>query len=481
MPQSATDLAHQLITQTGQHLFLTGKAGTGKTTFLRKLTASANKNIVVAAPTGVAAINAGGVTLHSLFQLPFAPFIPDSSNIEAIKLNKAKREVLKNLHLLVIDEISMVRADTLDAIDYRLRKIRHDNTPFGGVQLLMIGDLYQLSPVPPNSGDDRALLKQSYPSNYFYHSHALAQTTWHYLELTKVYRQSDKVFIDILNKIRSNNVDSKLLDQINARYIPDFTPPDKQFFIRLTTHNKSAENINQPQMAQLKTPEHYFTAKVLGDYPEKSYPVEHTLCLKVGAQVMFTRNDVGDSQAFFNGKTGIITHITDKNVIVQCPQDTSPISVEAVTWENIEYEVDEKTNEIKENIKGSFTQIPLRLAWAITIHKSQGLTFDNLIVDAEKSFSHGQVYVALSRCTSLSGLVLQKPLPRQAIKVNSEVADFLSNQKELDAQAVQAAKQDYEKKLLLELFTFQKINTELQTLTYLLRANKHLIIGVNAD
>lgn len=394
-------LALDFVETTGKNIFLTGKAGTGKTTFLHNLKKSTSKRMVVVAPTGVAAIGAGGVTIHSFFQLSFGPQLPENlykkGEVSGLqRFNKTKINIIKSLDLLVIDEISMVRADLLDGIDRVLRRFKNRYKPFGGVQLLMIGDLQQLAPIAKDN--EWAILQEFYESVFFFSSKALQQTNFVSIELSEIFRQSDQYFINLLNKVRNNELDTNSINELNKRYIPNFNPNDKDGYITLTTHNHQAKSINDAKLNALKTEAKTFEATVKGNFPEHSYPTDYNLTLKVGAQVMFVKNDPTYEKQFFNGKIGTLEDIDDEGLYVQCPDDPSPILVTPLTWENTRYTLDRNTKMIKEETTGSFTQYPLKLAWAITIHKSQGLTFDRAIIDAQAAFTHGQVYVALSRC-----------------------------------------------------------------------------------
>jgi ATP-dependent exoDNAse (exonuclease V) alpha subunit len=401
-------LAFDFVQYTNKNIFLTGKAGTGKTTFLHQLKKVSPKRMVVVAPTGVAAINAGGVTIHSFFQLPYGPHIPDHENIPTSELNPEKPQayqkkfnrekirLIQSLDLLVIDEISMVRADMLDAIDLVLKKYKDRTKPFGGVQLLMIGDLHQLSPVVKE--DEWSLLKKYYDTVYLFSSKALQQIPSVNIELKHIYRQSDEYFINILNKIRNNQIDQQTLTELNQRYIPNFSPDEKEGYIVLTTHNASAQEINQNKLKKIKSPSEIFGADTEGEFPSFSYPTEQELELKEGAQVMFVKNDSSSLKCYYNGKIGKVIRMDEDEVYVKCPDDEDEILVKREEWQNVKYFLDEETKEVKENVIGTFTQYPLKLAWAITIHKSQGLTFEKAIIDANASFAHGQVYVALSRC-----------------------------------------------------------------------------------
>lgn len=408
------ELAYNYVQYTHRNIFLTGKAGTGKTTFLRNLRAKTHKRTIVVAPTGVAAINAGGVTIHSFFQLAPGLYLPGQNIQRDVKakygFSKHKINILRSLDLLVIDEISMVRCDLLDAIDEVLRRYQDHFKPFGGVQLLMIGDLQQLAPVA--SDEEMHLLNQhGYYTPYFFGSKALQQSEYKSIELTQVFRQADQTFVDLLNNVRDNHLDPGTLKTLNSRYKPGFRPADDEGYITLTTHNYQANDINQHKLLMLNTEPHIYSAKVKGEFPEMSYPTDAQLTLKVGAQVMFCKND--PNKKYYNGKIGRVTQITENDVWVESPDESGELEDIQVTpqeWQNARYVTDEKSGEITEEVIGTFTQIPLRTAWAITIHKSQGLTFDRCIINAGQAFSFGQVYVALSRCRTLEGLVLSTPI-----------------------------------------------------------------------
>ena len=419
-------LALQIIETTGSNLFLTGKAGTGKTTFLRELKRSTSKRNVVLAPTGIAAINAEGVTIHSFFQLPFAPYVPDTSVLQSgrFKFSKQKIKIMRSLDLIVIDEISMVRADLLDAVDSVLRHYRRCDKPFGGVQLLLIGDLGQLAPVAKD--EEWTMLSQYYETPYFFSSHALRQTDYSVVELTHVYRQSDRVFIDLLNKVRDNQVDAQVLSLLNSRYVPNFKPREEEGYIRLTTHNAMAQQINNAELEKLPGQAYMFKAVVEGKFPELSFPTDEVLELKKDAQVMFVKNDSSPEKRYYNGMIGRVTAINERGFVVQPKGTNESIEVAPEEWENNRYELDEQTKEIKEVREGLFRQYPIKTAWAITIHKSQGLTFSHAIIDASLSFAHGQTYVALSRCKTLDGLVLSAPIPAHAIIRDASVDAFNS-------------------------------------------------------
>jgi len=474
------ELANDFVQYTGCNIFLTGKAGTGKTTFLHNLHKNTAKRMIITAPTGVAAINAGGVTLHSFFQLPFGPFVPGSETYERNKqrqfrFSKEKKRIIQSLDLLVIDEISMVRADLLDAVDAVLRSHRRSNQPFGGVQLLLIGDLHQLSPVAKQ--DEWHLLEQYYESVYFFSSKALGRTELLTIELTHIYRQSDVRFINLLNRVRDNRLDESTIADLHQRYIRDFRPGEDQGYITLTTHNHSAEAINQTRLQALSKREHHFKAEISGDFPEHTYPTLATLLLKEGAQVMFVRNDPSTEKRFFNGKIGKISEISGKNISVACPGDKQGIVVEPITWENIKYRLNEETKEIEEEIIGQFKQYPLKLAWAITIHKSQGLTFERAIIDAKAAFAHGQTYVALSRCKSLEGMVLSTPLSPKGIETDQAITCFHENarQNPPSESRLEAAKVTYQQQLLLDCFDFSLLRNRLNYLTRLLLGNAGVV------
>ena len=463
------DFVEDLVLYTDSHIFLTGKAGTGKTTFLKNLRNKTYKRMVVVAPTGVAAINAGGQTIHSFFQLPFGPQIPDDapkslvSEVKADasakalasqyqKLNKNKLNIMRSLNLLVIDEISMVRADVLDAIDAVLRRVRRSAKPFGGVQLLMIGDVHQLAPVA--KAEEWEILAPYYQTVYFFGSHVLQRTPYLCVELDHIYRQHDEDFITLLNKVRDNRMDAECLRLLNSRYLPHFTPDDNEGYITLTTHNYQADEINESKLAALPTKSVFFEAKVDGSFPENTYPTKESLELKVGAQVMFVKND--PDKVFFNGKIGRVIAINEREGTVEVLSDDERITVSSLKWQNMEYTINAENQNIEEKEIGSFSQIPLRLAWAVTIHKSQGLTFDKLIVDAGQAFAHGQVYVALSRCTSLEGLVLKTRIPSSALVNDLSVNDFVEHipEKEPTQEKVDQLRHQYELETMLELIDF---------------------------
>ena len=469
-------LAFDFIQHTGSNVFLTGKAGTGKTTFLKQLQAQTHKRFIITAPTGIAAINAGGVTIHSFFQLPFGPqLLGKSENTEGSKrtteihkFSKDKIRLIRNLDLLVIDEISMVRADLLDAIDRVLRRYRKKHQPFGGVQLLMIGDIQQLAPVVKE--EDWLLLKTVYATPYFFSSKSLAETHFVSIELQHIFRQKDANFIRVLNQIRENNLDAESLKLLNERVMPDFQPKSDEGYILLTTHIQQANRINEQMMSKLNTPSSFFNAEVSGDFPPYAYPNEERLELKLGSQVMFVRNDASREKRFYNGKIGVVLSIDDEVVTVSCP-DGDLIETEAVEWHNYSYTMDPETEEIREELKGTFKQMPLKAAWAITIHKSQGLTFEKAIIDASAAFAHGQVYVALSRCRNLEGLVLRSSIDPNRVLMDKQIVDFMHEVESnpTNHSTLQLAKDAYQAHLIHELVDFISIRLRLDTLYKLYR------------
>jgi len=457
-------ITKDFINTTDQNVFLTGKAGTGKTTFLKYIIEHTHKKTVVAAPTGIAAINANGVTLHSLLQLPFGGFIPEQippPNVNAqfttlynlfsgLRFNKSKRQLIQEMELLIIDEVSMLRADLLDCIDHMLRHLRkRKNEVFGGVQMLFIGDLLQLPPVVKDQEWD--VLKTYYPSSYFFEAKALVQQPLIHLELEKVYRQSDQKFIELLNRFRENTQTPADIDFINKRYNKAFSETSPEGYIHLTTHNRKADEINQKRLSQLESKSFSFKAKMSGDFPENAYPVSPNLNLKAGAQVMFIKNDPSGEGQFFNGKIGHVTALAKDHITVQF-EDGIEVDVPEYTWENKRFSLNKDTKEIDEKILGSFTHYPLKLAWAVTVHKSQGLTFDKAILDLSGAFSQGQVYVALSRLTSLHGLVLSSKIPEEGFAISDSMKSFIADKPEIQ-QLTSRLKQDRLK------YLFQLIQT----------------------
>lgn len=471
-------LAIRLVNQSNRNIFLTGKAGTGKTTFLKYICDNSPKQMVVVAPTGVAAINAGGVTLHSFFQLPLAPFIPETrgtgfaapsqeisnkhSLISRLRFNSDKKKVLQQLELLIIDEISMVRCDILDAIDTVLRHVRQrPEERFGGVQLLFIGDMFQLPPVIKD--EEWRLLSAYYKGPYFFDSHVLSEEPPLYIEFNKIYRQRDEQFIGLLNQVRDNRLDDAGMKILESRFYPAFRRTKQDGYIILTTHNNKAAEINFGELARLSTPLFRYEAEVMDEFSDRAYPAEEILSLKEGAQVMFIRNDPAEKgKRFFNGKIGIVSRLEPGKIFVECTNGDSKeeIEVQKEKWENIRYTVNKNTRQLESDVLGSFTQYPLRLAWAITIHKSQGLTFEKAIIDAGEAFAPGQVYVALSRCTSLEGMVLQSRVKTNSISNDLRIVEFSKRSvsgNELKSELAIAAKK-YQQGLIISLFTYAVIS-----------------------
>ncbi len=455
------ELADDFAKNTARSVFITGKAGTGKTTFLRRLKESCPKQTAVVAPTGVAAINAGGVTMHSFFQLPFTPFLPTPEGKRALlskhRMNGARRRVLRELELLVIDEVSMVRADVLDEIDTLLRHYRYRNSEaFGGVQVVYIGDLYQLSPVAQD--EEWKWLSPYYATPYFFDSQVVRQNPPLYLEFDRIFRQKHSDFIQLLNEVRNNMLSEEGAQMLHACYQPGFNPSEHQDYITLTTHNQRADAINDREMAKLKGPLFRYTATVKGIFPEKNYPNDAELELKEGAKVMFISNDPSPMRHFYNGKMGRVVALDTDELWVLCDGEKEAVLVPKDVWFNIRYQVNPSTKQIEEEELGSYTQYPLRLAWAITIHKSQGLTFDKVVIDAESAFAFGQVYVALSRCTSLKGVKLLTPIYRSSLAVDQKVKNYSVSSKrtieELNAN-LDNSKRLYKRKIMLQLYDLQ--------------------------
>lgn len=457
---SIYDIAEAFGEETARSIFITGKAGTGKTTFLRNLRAHTHKQMVVVAPTGVAAINAEGVTIHSFFQLPLSPFIPTPENkknlISKIKLRNEKRRILRQIEVLVIDEISMVRADILDEVDTVLRFVRHRKAePFGGVQVILIGDLYQLPPV--TLSEDWAILQPFYKTPYFFDSCVIRENPPIYIELDKIFRQNEADFIQLLNEVRNNQLSEQGFELLQSRYHPDFDLSKHQDHILLTTHNAKANSVNQKELDRLHTKAYTFKAIIHGNFPERNFPNEMNLTLKKGAKVMFIANDMEFPRRYYNGKMGIISQISDGEVNVKL-EDGEEISVNHEIWRNVQYHVNQENGKIEEEEMGTYIQYPLRLAWAITIHKSQGLTFDKVIIDAEDAFTSGQVYVALSRCRSLSGIVLNTPIYKECLCVEQPIIDFSQNKcpDEVLANELNIARNEFKIKILSTIFDFQR-------------------------
>jgi len=488
-------LAADYVQFTNENIFLTGKAGTGKTTFLRYIKEQSGKQTAIIAPTGVAAINAGGTTIHSFFQLPFTPFVPgpirssfDMREVQEqnermvdkhhllgrLKLNREKRDLIRQLDLLIIDEISMVRCDTLDAIDTVMRHFRNRyHEPFGGAQVLLIGDMHQLPPVIPN--EEWEILNKFYSSPYFFSSKVSEIQPPVYIELEKIYRQNDPHFIDVLNKVRNHQMDEHAMEILHSRYQPNFSPAEQSGYITLTTHNNKAATLNHAGLEKLTGVSHLFKAQVEGEFGDKSYPAEENMELKVGAQVMFIKNDKEKIKRYFNGKIGTIEKIEAERIYVKCNDLSESIMVVPEKWENIRYSLDQGNQQIKEETIGSFTQYPLRLAWAITIHKSQGLTFEKAIIDAGSAFAPGQVYVALSRCTSLEGLVLQSQITQNSLFTDERILAFdktKSNAAALENNLL-FSKQLFLEKTIIQLFNLDKANEAGEELFNLFKEHKN--------
>ena len=430
----------RFINQTQRSVFLTGKAGTGKTTLLREIIATTHKNTVVVAPTGIAALNAGGVTIHSMFQLPFGGFIPDNSAPDFsesakfetkatlrrhFKMSGLKKSVIRNMELLIIDEVSMLRADLLDAMDFMMQTVRKKNNPFGGVQVLFIGDLLQLPPVIRD--DEWRILKNYYQGKFFFHSHVVQQNPPLYIELDKIFRQTDDAFISVLNNLRNNKISNEDIVALNQYVQPNFDLKANKGYITLTTHNTKADAMNADALDSLEGKEWLYSPEIIGDFPDKIYPVEAQLRLKEGAQIMFVKNDLSFDKKYFNGKMGIIKSLSAKEILVHFPEENKTIEVEKYEWQNIRYKVNNTTKEIEEEVLGTFVHFPIKLAWAITVHKSQGLTFDKAALDVSQVFLPGQAYVALSRLRSLQGLILLSPLQMNGISNDQDVMDYSLN------------------------------------------------------
>ncbi len=470
--------AAMFVCDTNENIFLTGKAGSGKTTFLKYIRSQTKKRSAIVAPTGIAAINAGGETIHSFLQLPFGPYVPGNAGgfgsqtggvedkhslLARLRFRDTKLQLLRKLELLIIDEISMVRADVLDAMDLVLRHVRRKNhLPFGGVQVVFIGDMFQLPPVV--LPDEWEILKAYYPGTYFFDSQVIRQNPPLYIELSKVYRQKDIVFIDLLNRIRTGNVTHEDIDTLNARYIDDAS--NYKGYIVLCTHNHLADTINKQELDKLNTPIHKFTGKITNEFNIKNLPTEMELNLREGAQVMFIKNDLQTPRRYFNGKIGVIDRISADGIKVSFPSDPKslPVTVDLEVWKNVRYVLDAKKGEIIEDELGSFAQYPLRLAWAITVHKSQGLTLEKAIVDLNRAFASGQVYVALSRCTSMEGLALRSRLNIENVMVDSRIIDFAETETadaELDDRLEISKRHAYLTKLI-QACSFTELLTALE-------------------
>jgi len=464
-------IAEQFALYTNKHFFLTGKAGSGKTTLLRHIARKTTKNFVIVAPTGVAAINAGGVTIHSQFNLPLTSFIPSSdwvdlnvvtnrrALVEHMQFRKDKRKVIQEMELLIVDEVSMVRSDILDAVDFVMRTVRRNSKPFGGVQVMLIGDMHQLPPVVKDN--EWSVLKNYYSSPYFFDSVVWKQLNAAEIELKKIYRQSDERFLRLLNNIRHQRLDEDDYEELKKRYNPSFRPTEPGYIV-LSTHNNKANSVNENELRKLSSTLHEFDANVQGDFPEHIYPCDKVLRLKEGAQVMFTRNDAAEGK-YYNGKLATIKSINDDDVTVTFQSNNEDYKLKREVWENISYKVDENQDKIEKNVNGTFSQYPLRLAWAITIHKSQGLTFDKVIIDAGASFAAGQVYVALSRCTTLEGIVLHSLITQSALHGDEKITEFSeAHHSESDLEEfLDEAKEAYANEQLKRYFDFNKLRLKI--------------------
>ncbi|WP_305983251.1 helix-turn-helix domain-containing protein [Roseivirga thermotolerans] len=464
-------LTADFINTTDRHVFLTGKAGTGKTTFLKHIVQHTHKKTIVAAPTGIAAINAQGVTLHSLLQLPFGAFIPERvvppdvntqfttlyNLFSNLRFNSSKRQLIREMELLIIDEVSMLRADLLDCIDHMLRYLRkRKDVPFGGAQILFIGDLLQLPPVVKD--DEWNILKSYYNSSYFFEAKALSAASLIHVELEKIYRQSDDQFIAILNRFRENKQTREDIEFLNQYYKPEMNEVEADGYINLTTHNRKADNINSERLRALDAKSYSFHAEIVNDFPENSYPIPEELVLKEGAQVMFIKNDPSGEGQFFNGKIGHVSHLSSGTIKVKF-SNGEEVDVPQYTWENKRYSLNKDTNEIDEKVLGSFTHFPLKLAWAVTVHKSQGLTFEKAILDLSGAFTQGQVYVALSRLTSLDGLVLSSRIPTDGFDISSSMREFSATKPSLDelSSRLSQDRNKYLFQLISQHFDFQEV------------------------
>lgn len=465
------DIATQFALNTNENFFLTGKAGSGKTTLLKHIASQTSKNFVVVAPTGVAAINAGGVTIHSMFLLPTTSFIPsfDFADMNLVtnrklllshmRYSKEKRKLLQELELLIIDEVSMVRCDILDAVDFVLQTVRRNREPFGGVQVMLIGDMHQLPPVVKD--DEWRILQQHYQSPYFFDSQVWPKLNAAEIELKKIYRQQDETFLRILNNIRNKELEEDDFLHLEKRYNPSFKPTESGYVL-LSTHNIKADNVNQSELKKLPGKLYSFEAEIEGDFPDNMFPCERMLNLKQGAQVMFIKNDT-EGGKYYNGKLAVIKQIDDDEITVQFNDTKESFLLSKKTWENIRYSLDQSTDTFAKKELGTFSQYPLRLAWAITIHKSQGLTFDKVIIDAGQSFAAGQVYVALSRCRTLEGIVLHSRITQHALYIDEKINSFSSSHHQThELENILAdAKKRYARLQLKKIFTFAKMTDRL--------------------
>ena len=473
---TTADYVLKFVNQTNRSVFLTGKAGTGKTTLLKKILETTHKNVVVVAPTGIAALNAGGVTIHSMFQLPFGGFIPDSiyqndfsNNLKFetkktlgrhFRMSGVKKAVIQNMELLIIDEVSMLRPDVLDAMDFMMQSVRKKKVPFGGIQVLFIGDLLQLPPVVKE--EEWQVLKNYYAGKFFFHSQVVQQNPPLYLELSKIFRQNDDTFIDLLDSLRNNTISEMQRDELNKYVQPNFDSKKHEGYIMLTTHNHKVDAINKEALSDLVGNEVILRADVVDDFPDKIFPIDADLKLKKGAQVMFVKNDSSAEKNFFNGKMGIVKSVSKNEVLVEFPEEKKVIEVERFEWKNIRYSVNETSKEIEEEVLGTFTQFPLKLAWAITVHKSQGLTFDKAAIDVSQVFMPGQAYVALSRLRSLNGLILLSPLTLNGFSNDKDVMQYAENKcsDEKLAHELQLDTQNFLYKSLISTFEWENLLQE---------------------
>jgi len=467
----------EFINTTDRNVFLTGKAGTGKTTFLKYIIENTHKKTIVAAPTGIAAINAGGVTLHSLLQLPFGAFIPQRITppqvngqfttlfnlFSNLRFNKSKRQLIQEMELLIIDEVSMLRADLLDCIDHMLRYLRKKkDQPFGGAQLLFIGDLLQLPPVVKE--DEWNILKEYYQSSYFFEAQALTSQSLIHIELEKIYRQSDDQFISILNRFRENQQTEEDINFLNNYYRNEIDTQELEGYIHLTTHNRKADKINSERLQDLTNKSFSFNAEITGDFPENAYPIPEKLALKKGAQVMFIKNDPTGEGQFFNGKIGKVSDLSNDGIKVQF-ESGEEVNVPLYTWENKRFTLNKNTQEIDERILGSFVHYPLKMAWSVTVHKSQGLTFEKAILDLSGAFTQGQVYVALSRLTSLKGLVLSSKIPLDSFGISSSMQEFSANKPSLEELSGRLSqdRKNYLFQLISQHFNFDELSRQVRS------------------